>query len=272
MNKEFSPYLSILLPTFNEEDIIENTLKVIAESLGSDLSKKTEVIITDDGQDKLPEKIQNIKDQLEFLAISVLRNNPPLGKGSSLAKGFMKAQGKIVGFLDVDLSTHPKVILKAIEVIELEQKDIFIASRKLNESKVRRKQSLIKDILGALYLRLNQKLFFEKNQYFSDTQCGFKFFKNLEAKLLYSNLYSHDGLTDLEVLIRSQWLGLRVHEEPVEWVDERESKRSLYKIIKNEIPSLLVLFYQYVLRRSFNKKTLTEKINGKNIEQYSPVS
>lgn len=266
------PELSVLLPTFNEADIILNSLKVLADTLGKDFTQKCEVIITDDGKDSLPEVVQSESSKFGFFKVIVMRNSPPVGKGRSLAFGFKKARGAIVGFLDVDFSTHPRYILKAIDSLKLNQCDVFIASRKLKMSKVIRKQSWIKNILGTLYLKLNQFLFFEKNQYFSDTQCGFKFFKNQNAKILYHDLFSHDGLADLEVLIRSQFLGLKVHEEPVDWVDERESKRALSKILKNEIPSILQLFYQYVLRRQLNKKTLLEYDHGKNIKLYQSLS
>src|SRR5690349_20406061 len=110
--------LSILIPTYNEVDVIETALVEISKELNPELLKQTEIIVVDDGTDNLVHKVKDLKNNFAFADITVYRNSPPLGKGKSLALGFQKARGKIVGFLDVDLSTPPRYIKMAYDHIK----------------------------------------------------------------------------------------------------------------------------------------------------------
>ncbi|MBI3555560.1 MAG: glycosyltransferase [Deltaproteobacteria bacterium] len=257
--------MSILIPTYNEGDIIEETLRKIAAALGPVLSAKTEVLVVDDGTDQLVEVVQKSKSGMGFRAIEVLRNSPPLGKGRSLARGFERARGLVVGFLDADLSTPPSYILTAFDKISNDQTDVFIGSRRHADSRVTREQSAIKDVLGDALSRAVNSFIFSGGTKYRDTQCGFKFFKNALAKVLYQDLVAGDGLTDIEILIRANVLMLRVTELGVVWSDVRESKRSLRRILWGELKSIgaIVLHYKLFSETQARKlKLAAEKIHS----------
>lgn len=241
------PRYSILVPTFNESEIILDTLRDILGTIGTEKGLQTEIIIVDDGTDNLPVKIQDNLHNFRCFDLKVLRNNPPKGKGNSLAAGFEVAKGKIVGFLDADLSTPSKYIPIAISALENEDIDLFIGSRRGPESLVTREQFFLKDFLGNCLGILARKFLFAGMRNFEDTQCGFKFYKNEVAKVLYKDLLAGDGLNDLEVLIRANLLKYSVKEFGVVWTDVRESKRTLRRILMGEIAAIGKIIFRYRL-------------------------
>ncbi len=248
--------LSVLIPTYNEADIILIALKEIEMALGSKLSSQTEILIMDDGTDTLDNLVRENASNFLFGSVQVYRNNPKLGKGKSLALGFQKAQGEIVGFLDADLSTPPRYIHQATQLIKSGQADIFIASRRAKGSVVNRQQSMMKDILGHLLGVVAGKIIFYGMRNYRDTQCGFKFYKNAAAKLLYKDLVAPDGLNDIEVLIRANLMDYSVFEQGVEWTDLRESKRSLRRILWGEIVAISHILVKYKLFASKRRQWL----------------
>lgn len=254
----YSMELTLLIPTYNEADLIESTLTAIARELGSELAARTEVLVVDDGKDHLPEVVERAAPALGFGRLKTLRNSPPLGKGRSLALGFLQATAPIAGFLDADLSTPPSYIKLAVERIRSGQIDIFIGSRRAKESRVTREQSAIKTVLGDILSTQINAFLFSGGRRYLDTQCGFKFFKAEVAKRLYSDLVAFDGMTDIEVLIRANLLGYRVEEHGVVWQDLRESKRSLRRILVGELRAISSIVYHYKLFGARQRRKLRE--------------
>src|SRR3989344_4615231 len=95
--------LTVVIPTFNESDIIESSLKIISEDL-KEMTPHTEIIIADDGKDDLPEVIARCGESFGYASVIVMRNTKPLGKGQSIKRAFDVSRGHVVGFIDVDLS------------------------------------------------------------------------------------------------------------------------------------------------------------------------
>jgi dolichyl-phosphate beta-glucosyltransferase len=241
--------LSVLIPTYNEADIIVSAMGEIGKALGP-LAAQTEVIVVDDGTDNLPEVVRKSQNTLPFATVDVIRSTPAVGKGQSLVKGFQKAQAPIVGFLDVDLSTPPSYILKAVSEIHSGKIDAYIGSRWAQGANVTRDQFFLKDILGHMLGVIARGFIFYGMRNYKDTQCGFKFYRNPVAKQLYRDLVAPDGLNDLEILIRANILGIRVHEQGVVWTDIRESKRSLRRILLGEMKAILRILWTYRVKRS----------------------
>lgn len=242
------PRYSILVPTYNEESVILETLGRIAHDLGASLSAQCEVIIADDGTDGLEKAVQAESSKFPFESVKVIRNNPAIGKGLSLARGFQAARGGIAGFLDADLSTPPRYILQAIQILEKGDVDFVVGSRRLPESEMVRDQPWIKTALGDALRYFVKVSFFGLGFRFTDTQCGFKFFRAEVAKKLYSELVSHDGMTDIEILVRSQMFQFKGSELGVQWKDTRVSKRSLSRIWAGDLKSLMRIFAVYRLK------------------------
>ena len=235
--------LTIVIPTYNEGDIIESALKCVSEALG-ELRKVTEIIIADDGNDDLPVVVERCGLLFGFVDVKVMRNKSRLGKGESIRKAFMVSQGDIIGFIDIDFSVAPSFIHDAVREIK-NGSDICIASRVGNRFKS--DGSLTTSIFGTLFGFINRSLLFNGNKSFSDTQCGFKFFKKEVALDLYRDLIATDGLTDLEVLIKAVKHGYKVSELKVPRFNDRVGKRKISSIFIPETISLCQIFCKYKL-------------------------
>ena len=263
--------LSLLIPTYNEEAIIEEALKAIARDLPRSLCEITEIIVVDDGTDGLEKLVPQIAGQFPFDSVRVIRNSPPLGKGKSLAKGFTEAKGTVVGFMDVDLSTPPRYIPIAFEAISSGKAEVFIGSRRAPGSSVKRQQFFLKDILGNLLGVIARAIIFQGMPSFQDTQCGFKFYPQGVAAVLYNNLVAPDGLNDLEVLLRANLIGYRVLEQGVEWCDLRESKRTLRRILFGELVAISRILWTYKVLASRQRKILKAEASRLRAEPSNSV-
>lgn len=237
--------LSIVLPTRNEAALIAETLASIATTLGPALCAETEILIADDGSDNLPAIVHELA--LPFAALRVKRNAPPLGKGRAIAEALSDTHGTVAGFLDADLSTPPRYILQVLPLLLERTVDGVIGSRRHAQSSVQRRQSPIKTLLGTALACFSSSLLFAGRRKYSDTQCGFKFFRGEVARELYRNLRIRDGMADIEVLLRADGMGLRIEEIPIDWCDERESKRPLRRTLLPDCRAVAVLLVHYRL-------------------------
>lgn len=235
--------LTVVVPTYNESDIICSSLRRVSEALG-DMRSKTEIIIADDGKDNLPIVVERCGKSLGFPAIVVMRNEVPLGKGKSVGRAFEASRGDIVGFIDIDLSVAPSFIQAAVREIK-SGNDVCIASRVGNRFKS--DNSLITSTVATIFSFIHRRLLFGRKRNFSDTQCGFKFFRREIALDLYRDLVTFDGLTDLEILLKSVRQGLKVSELKVPRVNDRVGKRKLSKILLSETLALCRIFFKYRL-------------------------
>ncbi len=235
--------LTIVIPTFNEANVVVSSLTAITEALG-DLRQHTEIIFADDGADDLPIIIEKFGKSFDLGNIRVMRNPEPIGKGGSIMNAFHSSEGAIVGFLDVDLSVHPRFIHDALRELN-GGNHVTIASRVGN--RLKSDKSLLKTAMATIFKFAHRTLLFGRGRTFSDTQCGFKFFRRDVAVDLYQDLVALDGLNDLEILIKAVNKGYLVSEIPVPRINDREGKIKLSTILTRETLSLWRIFRKYRL-------------------------
>ncbi len=209
-----SPEISLVIPAYNEEQRVAQSLAEIATFMPA-YSRPMEVLIVNDGsRDRTPEIVS------EFIATHRLGERFELvqygfnrGKGFAVAEGLRRARGKWIVFSDTDLSAPIEQLPRLIE--ELEQgADLAIASRRLRGSVV---------IGLPRSIRLRSRFFSLLSRVLvlpgiKDTQCGFKAYRREAARAL-AERQKIDGYTfDVEHLLLARRLGLKVVEVPVKWI------------------------------------------------------
>ncbi len=212
------PFLSIVIPTYNEERRIEGTI----DSINSYLSKQSytfEIIIVDDGS-KHP--LQDIIDQRyrNQPNIRFIRNPKNTGKGFAVMLGVLNARGKNILFSDADLSTPIEEVEKLLYHFE-KGYHISIGSRGLADSKIEVHQGWPRETMGKLFNILVQILLLKG---LTDTQCGFKCFKRDVAHLLFSRQKIYGFCFDVEILFLAKKSGYRIREVPIRWKNSVPSK------------------------------------------------
>lgn len=228
---------SIVIPAYNEEKVIKNTINKIHSFLQNQ-KKSFEIIVANDGsKDHTPEIIKTMMKKYKNLR---LVNNPTnLGRGAALNNAFKNSKGKIIAYVDADLAIDLELFPKLIFAIESKGVDIATGSKHMKQSqieypKLRRLFSKAYSFLTRILLGSNVR----------DYQCGFKAFKRDVILKVIPYVKSQKWSWDTEVLVKAQWLGYSVDELPAKVINiyGRESKVHLFRDVKNMGSELLRLF------------------------------
>ncbi len=218
------PYLSIVIPAYNEESRIGRTLEGTLDYLDG-RSYDSEVIVVNDGsKDRTAEKVRSF-ERCARGRLRLIENPGNRGKGYSVRNGVMQAGGEIILFYDADLATPTSEIIRVIEPIAQDRYDLVFGSRALKDELIGNHQSFLRELRGRggnLFLRA----FLGLN--FKDTQCGFKAFRREAARSIFP-LQRIDGFGfDPEILFIGQKQGWRLLETPVRWNHVEGSSVTLF--------------------------------------------
>jgi dolichyl-phosphate beta-glucosyltransferase len=205
------PYLSLILPAYNEAGRIANTIQVGQDYLNS-LGESWELIIVDDGStDGTLERILSCGDESDRLR--VITYQPNRGKGFAVRQGVLASRGKYVAFSDVDMSAPFTEFPKLFDAIR-DGYDIAIGSRAVKGALLEKHQPLYRE-LGGKGLNLVIRLLATPGIH--DTQCGFKLFRGDLAREVFGKCFINSWGFDVEVLYLARRLGCTIAEIGVKW-------------------------------------------------------
>lgn len=224
------PFISIIIPLYNEEDRLINLSKIY-KYFGSKKLTYEVVLINDGSKDKTLKKLRKLSKSFKFNLISYPENR---GKGYATKMGMLKAKGKYRLFTDIDLSAPIEEFNKFLPV--LTNYDIIIGSRKKRGSKVIIHQPNIREKLGKGFTRLSQ-IVLQLN--ITDFTCGFKCFSKIAAQDIFSRQRVNRWSFDSEILFLAKKFGYKVKEIPVKWSNDA---RSRVKFPQDIIASLMDLY------------------------------
>jgi dolichol-phosphate mannosyltransferase len=198
--------LSFVLPAYNEEAFIEDTLSTL-EAIIKDKNLPYEIVVVDDGSldGTLAKATRYAKRNGHVKVISYAKN---IGKGHAVKTGFMEATGDVVVFADSDMEIDLETISKYLEA--LEHGDIVIASKRHSDSRV--EAPLSRKILSISFNGLVRLL---TGVPLKDTQSGLKAMKKSAFLDIFPRLAVKRYAFDVELLAVAHLYGLRVVEMPV---------------------------------------------------------
>jgi glycosyltransferase involved in cell wall biosynthesis len=216
-----APQISIIVPSYNEEHRLPETLERIAAYVRAS-GREMEILVVDDGStDGTAAVAESFRDK--FGALRVLSNAVNRGKGYSVRHGMLEARGRIVLFTDADLSAPIEEAPKLLEA--LKTYDVAIGSRALDRSLITVHESRFREFAGIIFNTIVRVIL---RLPFVDTQCGFKAFRRERCQVLFEQQRIERFGFDPELLYLARHHGLRTIEIPVRWGHSPATKVNMF--------------------------------------------
>ncbi|HEU0051279.1 MAG TPA: dolichyl-phosphate beta-glucosyltransferase [Patescibacteria group bacterium] len=218
---------SIIIPAYNEEKKIEYAVREVSHAFAR-FGATYEIIVVDDGsRDRTGLIVRKLAKSIPYLRL--IRHRKNSGKGAAIKTGVRHARGRLLFFLDADLSTHPREFAEFLPY--LEEYDVVFGSRRTRGTTITKRQPRFRIWAGKLFN------FFVRSALqvpFRDTQCGFKAFHR-RVRPLFLRLTSKRWVFDAEFLANAVHRGFSLKELPVTWHHGRESRvrlRDVFNIFR----------------------------------------
>ncbi len=222
-----TPYLTVVIPAYNEAIRLPTTLQQVVSYLET-RSFTAEVLVVDDGSsDNTVALAENIAG--EHPIVRIIKNDHR-GKGYTVRTGMLAGRGKFILFSDADLAVPIAETAKLLSHLE-NGYDVVIGSRE-GQGAERIDEPWRRHFMGRVF---NSLIHLIALRGFQDTQCGFKAFSRPVAQNLFNRvqLYGENATVlteaavtgfDVEILFLAVKFGYRVKEVPVKWIYGEETK------------------------------------------------
>ena len=216
------PDISIIIPSYNEESRLPDTLERIAAYL-SDSGREAEVLVVDDGSKDGTAAVADYF-RIKLPALRVVSNGVNRGKGYSVRHGMQEARGRVALFTDADLSAPIEEAGKLIDA--LDTYDVAIGSRAMDRSLISVHESPFREFAGIIFNKIVRIILWLP---FVDTQCGFKAFRRERCSIMFEQQTIDRFGFDPELLYLARHHGLRAVEIPVRWGHSPATKVSMLR-------------------------------------------
>lgn len=208
--------LSVIIPMYNESNIIADTAKRLSDYLQAHVDSY-EIIFSDDGS---TDGCGEIVRELSLPHVRVIGDGINRGKGYAVRQAMLAAQGDLVMFTDADLAYGTDVIGRVYECYRTDKPDLILGSRNLDKDGYAG-YSLLRKVMSKVYIRL---LCFVGGFRLSDSQCGCKAFRRETAHDLFARGTVNGFAFDFEMILWAERLQYRIKEIPVQVVNHHDSK------------------------------------------------
>ena len=209
--------VDIVVPVHNEAADLAASVQRLHTVVHDQLPFSCRITIADNAStDATPEIARALADRLEDVRFVRL---PQKGRGRALRSVWASSPGAVLAYMDVDLSTDLAALLPLLAPLLSGHSDVAIGTRLSPSARVVRgsKRELISRAYnGLLHVVLGTR--------FSDAQCGFKAIRRDCAHRLLPLVRDEAWFFDTELLVLAERAGLRIHEVPVDWVDDPDSR------------------------------------------------
>ncbi len=211
-----TPVLDVVIPVHNEEKDLRPCVLRLRDHLRRTFPYAFRITIADNAStDTTPQVASRLEAEIEEVTSFRLEQK---GRGRALRTVWAASDAPVLAYMDVDLSTDLNALLPLVAPLISGHSDLAIGSRLSRGSRVVRgaKRELISRgynliLRGSLQAR------------FSDAQCGFKAIRRDVARVLLPLVEDTGWFFDTEMLVLAERAGLRIHEVPVDWVDDPDS-------------------------------------------------
>jgi putative flippase GtrA len=209
--------VDIVVPVRNEERDLAPSVRRLVGYLRNGFPFRARVTIADNGS---TDATWAIATQLarELPEVRAVHMDQP-GRGRALRAIWSESDAEVLAYMDVDLSTDLNALLPLVAPLLSGHSDLAIGTRLARGSRVIRGPK--RELISRGYNLLLRTLM---GAGFSDAQCGFKAIRRDQARALLPLTQDTGWFFDTELLVLAERAGLRIHEVPVDWVDDLDSR------------------------------------------------
>ncbi|MET7772454.1 bifunctional glycosyltransferase family 2/GtrA family protein [Nocardia sp. NPDC005366] len=255
------PVLDIVIPVHNEENDLGDCVRRLSAHLADGFPFSTRITIADNASS---DGTLDIARALEaaYPEVRVLRLEAK-GRGRALRTAWLASDAEVVSYMDVDLSTDLNGLLPLVAPLISGHSDLAVGTRLSPRARVVRGPK--REFISRAY---NLILKAALRARFSDAQCGFKAIRADIARQLLPLVQDGEWFFDTELLVLAERAGLRVHEVPVDWIDDPDSRvdivdtarkdlRGIRRLVRATATGALPL---HDLRRAIGREPLVEGV------------
>lgn len=242
-----NPYLSVIIPAYNEEKRITVTLLDIDKYLSRQNYDYEIIVVSDGSKDNTAEVVRGFQAKIRNLRL--IDNKENHGKGYAVKQGMLEARGDYRLFTDADNSTTIDHLDKFFPFFK-EGYEIVIGSIEVKGAEVEERAAFYRRWLGRIskyIIRIVAGLW-----EIHDSQRGFKLFAKGAAEAIFSKQTIMRWGFDIEILAIAKKMGFKIKEVAVDWKNPGESKVSLKSYLRT---------FQELLKIKYNLVTNKYKIN-----------
>jgi putative flippase GtrA len=215
--RSIPPLVDIVVPVYNEAHLLADRIGQLHDYLSDGFPFTWRITIADNASD----------DGTAEIAATLARGLPRVrlvhldrkGRGRALRAAWSSSDAAVVAYMDVDLSTGLDALLPLVAPLLTGHSDLAIGSRLSAGSSVARGPR--REAISRTYNLILHALFANR---FHDAQCGFKAVRSDIARLLLPEVHDEAWFFDTELLLVAEHNGLRIHEVPVDWIDDPDSR------------------------------------------------
>ena len=228
------PVLDVVVPVHNEQASLEASLRRLHAYLTTSFPYPFRITVAENAStDGTVAVARRVAAELPGIELLVL---PEPGRGRALRTAWLASDAAVLAYMDVDLSTDLGALLPLVAPLISGHSDLSIGSRLSSSARVVRgtKRELISRGYNLL-LRLTG------TTSVSDAQCGFKAVRADAAELLLPLVEDDGWFFDTELLSLAERAGLRIHEVPVDWVDDPDSRVDIVATARADLAGIVRL-------------------------------
>ncbi|MFE1762923.1 glycosyltransferase [Streptomyces angustmyceticus] len=225
---QIATVLDVVIPVYNEERDLEPCVRRLHEHLARTFPYGFRITIADNAStDRTPEVAALLDDTLDEVTAVRLEQK---GRGRALRTVWSLSEAPVLAYMDVDLSTDLNALLPLVAPLISGHSDLAIGSRLSRSARVVRGPK--REFISRTY---NLILRGSLAARFSDAQCGFKAIRGDVAARLLPMIEDTGWFFDTEMLVLAERAGLRIHEVPVDWVDDPDSTVQLVRTATDDL-------------------------------------
>ncbi|WBB52731.1 dolichyl-phosphate beta-glucosyltransferase [Verrucosispora sp. WMMD573] len=212
-----NPVLDVVVPVYNEEVDLGPGVRRLHAHLAEHFPYPFRITIADNAS------IDGTLAVAEALTVELpevrVRHLSAKGRGRALRAAWSASEAPVLAYMDVDLSTDLAALLPLVAPLISGHSDVAIGTRLARAARVVR--GARREVISRTYNLLLRGTLAAR---FSDAQCGFKAIRADVARELLPLVQDTGWFFDTELLVLAQRAGLRIHEVPVDWVDDPDSR------------------------------------------------